>query len=269
MPSGSSGNRPDGLPEQVHGCRRGPTWRRPPCRRFSALLLPTGWSPGKHRVAAETFADPALRARPGGRDTLATKLAFLRWLPAALRLERSWTRGVPSRWPAVGTYLKARTGHDFPLTGESRQPACGQGHRHRSAGQPDCVGQPARPAGQGPSPAWSTRRWWGTGPSPARPDRWPLGRAFPSTRRLLQAVARFAAEPLDGSDRGIEDARARLGSLPGLDGEAALALLLAKAVSPSPAAVPTALLSRSPKPSLRRHRSSWWSGSRSSRCSTG
>src|SRR5437764_9847012 len=84
-------------------------------KEVSPVLLPTGWTTGKHRVAAEASADPALQPRPGGRDTLATKLAFLRYVPAAIRLEGTWTRGVPSRWPAVGAYLEERTGHDFPL----------------------------------------------------------------------------------------------------------------------------------------------------------
>ena len=58
----------------------------------------------------------------------------------------------------------------------------------------------------------------------------------------LQAVARFAAEPAAESGSEIEAARFALASLPGLDGEAALALLLAKAVSPSPAAVPAVIV---------------------------
>ena len=56
----------------------------------------------------------------------------------------------------------------------------------------------------------------------------------PVAEETLQAVARFAA--------GIETSRSSLASLPGLNGEAALALLLAKAISPSPAAVPSSLL---------------------------
>src|SRR5436305_5581563 len=88
----------------------------------SAALLPTGWTPGKHRLATEASADPALQPRPGGRDTLGTKLAFLRYVPAALKLEGAWTRGVPSRWPAAGAYLEERTGHDFPLLAKVSSP---------------------------------------------------------------------------------------------------------------------------------------------------
>src|SRR5205823_3236377 len=79
------------------------------------VLRPIGWTPGKHRVDDGIPAHPSLQARPGGPDTLATRLALLRYLPAAVRLGLAWTRGVPARWPAVGAYLQAHTGHDFPV----------------------------------------------------------------------------------------------------------------------------------------------------------
>src|SRR5436305_919465 len=65
-------------------------------KEVSPVLLPTGWTTGKHRVAAEASADPALQPRPGGRDTLATKLAFLRYVPAAPRAK---SRGGPGASP--------------------------------------------------------------------------------------------------------------------------------------------------------------------------
>ncbi len=36
-------------------------------------------------------------------------------LPAALRQDRRWQRGVPTAWPAAGDFLRERTGHDFPV----------------------------------------------------------------------------------------------------------------------------------------------------------
>jgi hypothetical protein len=30
-------------------------------------------------------------------------------------LDAKWTAGVPNRWPAVGDFLRERTGHDFPV----------------------------------------------------------------------------------------------------------------------------------------------------------
>ena len=210
-------------------------------REVSALLLPTGWTPGKHRVVAETFADPALPARPGGRDTLATKLAFLRYLPAALRLEASWTRGVPSRWPAVGAYLEARTGHDFPLLAKvgSRRAvkAIATALRDNLTAADSRLGLPVKVL------AGLVYAWVVGNEALAAEARSLAARLHsPIDEETLQEIDRFTAEPLDSSDRGIAIARSRLASLPGLGNEAALALLLAKAISPSPAAVPAALL---------------------------
>ena len=201
----------------------------------SPVLLPTGWTTGKHRVASET--DPAFQPRPGGRDTLATKLAFLRYVPAALKLEGSWTRGVPSRWPAVGTYLEERTGHDFPLlakVGSKRAvKAITTVLRDNLSAADSRLGLPVKILS---GLVYATVVGNGTLAAEAR--KLALRTSPPVSEETLQAVARFAA----GEDGGIEAARASLASLPGLDGKAALALLLAKAISPSPATVPPALL---------------------------
>ncbi|MFL6261519.1 MAG: hypothetical protein ACJ76Y_17635 [Thermoanaerobaculia bacterium] len=206
----------------------------------SPVLLPTGWTTGKHRVATEETADPALQPRAGGRDTLATKLAFLRYVPAALKLEGSWTRGVPSRWPAVGSWLEARTGHDFPLLAKvgSRRAVKAITTVLRDNLDPaeSRLGLPVKIlAGL----VYATVVGNETLVGEAR--KLALRTSPPVAEETLQAVARFAAEPLEG-DGEIEAARRSLASLPGLDGKAALALLLAKAVSPSPATVPPALL---------------------------
>ena len=213
-------------------------------KEVSPVLLPTGWTTGKHRVAAEASADPALQPRPGGRDTLATKLAFLRYVPAALRLEGSWTRGVPSRWPAVGAWLEARTGHDFPLLAkvESRRAvkAVATVLRDNLTAADSRLGLRLKIlAGL----VYATVVGDETLAGEAR--KLALRTSPPVAEETLQAVARFAAEPPVEGDSGIEAAHSSLASLPGLPGlnrEAALALLLAKAVSPSPATVPAALL---------------------------
>jgi alkylhydroperoxidase family enzyme len=210
-------------------------------QEVSGILLPTGWAPGKHRVAAEASADPAFQPRPGGRDTLATKLAFLRYVPAALKLEGSWTRGVPSRWPAVGTYLEARTGHDFPglaKVGSRRAvKAIATVLRDNLTAADSRLGLLVKIlAGLVYATVVGNETLAGEAQKLA------LRTSPPMAEETLQAVVRFAAEPPVESKSGIEAARASLASLPGLDGEAALALLLAKAVSPSPATVPAALL---------------------------
>ena len=210
-------------------------------REVSAILLPTGWTPGKHRVAAETTADPALQARPGGPDTLATKLALLRHVPAALKLEGSWTRGVPSRWPAVGRFLAAQTGHDFPLLAKVASPRAIKAIA--TVLRDNLVPSDSRLGLRVKALCGLVYASVVGDDSLAREARRLVLLADPLVpERSLEAIARFAAEPAAESDGDLAAARSSLASLPGLGSEASLALLLAKAVSPSPAAVPAALL---------------------------
>ncbi len=76
----------------------------------SAVIAPSGWSPGKHLDGANV-RDGA----PPRPDGMMTKLGIIRHAPSALSLDKKWTSGVPDRWPAVGDYLRRRTGHDFPI----------------------------------------------------------------------------------------------------------------------------------------------------------
>jgi hypothetical protein len=76
----------------------------------SPLIGSTGFSPGRHRIVPTD--DPAA---PAHGDSLAFKLAVIPLLPSALALDRRWTAGVPARWPDVGAFLRASTGHDFPV----------------------------------------------------------------------------------------------------------------------------------------------------------
>jgi alkylhydroperoxidase family enzyme len=81
-----------------------------------ALIAPYGWKPGKH------FAGAVPDRPPPRADSLATRLGVLRYAPTAISLDRKWTAGVPSRWPAVGAFLQAKTGHDFPLLSRLTHP---------------------------------------------------------------------------------------------------------------------------------------------------
>jgi alkylhydroperoxidase family enzyme len=81
-----------------------------------ALIAPSGWTPGQHGPADGPRAARA-GAAPPRRDSLGTKLGVVRFAPGALALDKKWTAGVPDRWPAVGEYLRAKTGHDFPVLG--------------------------------------------------------------------------------------------------------------------------------------------------------
>jgi AhpD family alkylhydroperoxidase len=70
------------------------------------------WSPGKAGAAL----DPRAATKPPPPpDRLLTKLRIVPLLPAALRMDARWQRGVPSAWPAVGDFLRERTGHNFPV----------------------------------------------------------------------------------------------------------------------------------------------------------
>ena len=81
-----------------------------------ATTLGADWSAGK----AGKHLDPARRTPPPPADTLWTKLRIVPMLPAALRLDKRWQRGVPDAWPAVGEFLRERTGHDFPVLSRLR-----------------------------------------------------------------------------------------------------------------------------------------------------
>ncbi len=77
----------------------------------------TDWSTGK---AGRGLDLAARRTPPPPADSLWTKLRIVPLLPAAVRLDMRWQRGVPGRWPAVGTFLRERTGHDFPVLSRLR-----------------------------------------------------------------------------------------------------------------------------------------------------
>jgi len=210
-------------------------------KEVSDVLRPNGWTPGKHRVSVEHPVDPSLQARAGGRDTLATKLALLRHVPAAIRLDQSWTRGVPSRWPAVGAFLKAETGHDFPLLAKVKS---------RRAVRAIATALRDNLTASGSRLGLRVKALAGLvyasvigDETLAREARWLASRTSPPVDdATLDAIARFAPEPSDPGESGMAGALARLESLPGLSAETALALLLAKAISPSPATVPAPLI---------------------------
>lgn len=78
------------------------------------VIAPSGWTPGQHMKGAVLAGDPP------GADSLATRLGLIRYAPQAIKLDKAWTAGVPDRWPAVGAYLRQRTGHSFPVLSRLR-----------------------------------------------------------------------------------------------------------------------------------------------------
>jgi alkylhydroperoxidase family enzyme len=205
----------------------------------SEVLRPTGWTPGKHRVRSAP-SDPSLQSRPSGPDTVFTKLAILRYLPAAIRQDQAWTRGVPSRWPAVGTWLKAETGHDFPLLAKLRSRRAVRAiatvlrdnlnvtESRLSLGVKALAGLVYASVVGNATLAHEAR----------------ILAPYSVQEVTLDAVAAFAVEPFDASDSGMADALARLEAIPGITSTTALVLLMAKAASPSPAQLPAPLITR-------------------------
>lgn len=78
------------------------------------VIAPSGWTPGRHMKGTAPAGDPP-RA-----DSLVRRLSVIRYAPQALKLDRMWTAGVPDRWPAVGEFLRQRTGHSFPVLSRLR-----------------------------------------------------------------------------------------------------------------------------------------------------
>lgn len=210
-------------------------------QEVSAALQPTGWSPGKHEVRDAPKADPELQARPGGSDTLLTRLSILRHLPGALRLDYAWTRGVPWRWPAVGTWLKANTGHDFPVLAKIRSwrsvRAIATVLRDNLRASDSRLGLFVKAL------AGLIYASVAGNETLARESRALAVRESPSVDpKTLDAIAAFAVEPFELEESEMARALAQLEALPGINREAALALLLAKAISPSPARIPAPLI---------------------------
>jgi alkylhydroperoxidase family enzyme len=86
----------------------------PTASEVNGVIAPSGWTPGQHvKGTVQTGAPP--RA-----DSFMTRLSVIRYAPEALKLDKVWTEGVPDRWPAVGDFLRQKTGHSFPVLSRLR-----------------------------------------------------------------------------------------------------------------------------------------------------
>lgn len=86
----------------------------PTFAEVNGVIAPSGWAPGQHmRRTAPT-------GEPPRADSFATRLSVIRYAPQAIRLDKMWTAGVPDRWPAVGEFLRQKTGHSFPVLSRLR-----------------------------------------------------------------------------------------------------------------------------------------------------
>jgi alkylhydroperoxidase family enzyme len=75
-------------------------------------VMGADWSTGK---SGRTLDLAFGTTPPPAPDSLLTRLAVLRFAPKAIALDRRWQHGVPRAWPAVGAFLRDLTGHDFPV----------------------------------------------------------------------------------------------------------------------------------------------------------
>ncbi|MEW6470689.1 MAG: hypothetical protein AB1679_00255 [Actinomycetota bacterium] len=81
----------------------------PVASEVNGVIAPSGWKPGNHMKSSVVTGDPP------HADSLLTRSSVARHVPQAIRLDKLWTHGVPDRWPAVGEFLRERTGHSFPV----------------------------------------------------------------------------------------------------------------------------------------------------------
>jgi alkylhydroperoxidase family enzyme len=86
----------------------------PVASEVNGVIGPSGWKPGQHMRTTVLDGDPP------GADSLLTRLSAVRYAPQAAKLDKGWTQGVPDRWPAVGEFLRQRTGHAFPVLSRLR-----------------------------------------------------------------------------------------------------------------------------------------------------
>ena len=182
----------------------------------TAAIMGSGWSPG----AAGRNLDPAARSRPPKADTLRTKLRIVPHMPAALRLDTAWLRGVPGTWPEAGAFLRDAAGHDFPVLGKLRH---GRAVKSIAAALRDNL-DPATTVTGLPVKALAAAIFAETVADRELAD---AARALAVrqgvTQAQIEAAARFASDP---------EAAA-----PGDDSCTRALLLLARAASPSPAAI--------------------------------
>lgn len=207
---------------------------RPTVNEVEPVIGRAGWTPGQHPVmAAHLTGHP----HPPQPDSARTAFGMLPHLPAALVRDRRWTSGVPTTWPAIGTYLHQHTGHGFPiLAGLTQRRAI---RALATIIRDNC--DPARTSLGLRAKHLAGLVYAETVGDPA------LTRATESiTQRcappvsapLLEAVARFARAPVDLADpSAIQRAEAATALGTSLNSDEVAALLLAKAASPSPASV--------------------------------
>lgn len=187
-----------------------------------SLLGPSGWSTGKHGTAATAAVKDGPRPRP---DTFLQKLSVVPLIPSALSKDRQWTAGVPDHWPTVGKYLYEHTGADFrilaKLTHDRAIRAIGVVLRDNLDAGTSVIGLPLKAQ---IGLVYSTI----VGNRNLTAEMRSLGERHGVTAEKMDAVVKFAA--------------ARNRPAPTSDPKQKALLVLARAVSPSPAVVDDAMI---------------------------
>lgn len=80
----------------------------------NSVIAPSGWTPGQH-MTGELPSGEVAQA-----DSLLKRASVVRYAPAAVRLDRVWTKGVPDRMPAVDDLLRSRIGGTFAVLARLR-----------------------------------------------------------------------------------------------------------------------------------------------------
>jgi alkylhydroperoxidase family enzyme len=76
------------------------------------LIEPTGWTVPKHQWNDDL---PPVKPAEAPVDSIRTYLRVLRRAPGAIRLDSSWTRGVPGRVGEALVMLEDEIGYSFPI----------------------------------------------------------------------------------------------------------------------------------------------------------
>lgn len=202
-----------------------------------AVIAASGWLPGQH-YKDNVEAASAL-PRP---DTIWTSLGVIQHAPRAVVAEGRWTAGVPARWPAVGTYLRDWTGHDFPVLGRlshirPRRALATMLRDNLAAGDTKIGLQVKTLAGLVYATVVENKQ--------LAADACQLAAHSGVPAAALNAVAHFASMPsLFGTKAEVADSEVALRSRTQLAESWLVPLLLAKAASYSPAQVTPPLIDR-------------------------
>ena len=185
----------------------------------AGVIGPSGWSPGKHATGAVIAA-----SSPPAKDTLRTKLGLVPRIPAALTLDRRWTKGVPASGPAVRRFLAATAGHDFPVL---ERLSHGRARRAIATMVRDNLDPSTTRVGLEAKALAGVVYASVVGDAGVEADVRRLGEHHGIAAERLDAVARFAIEG---------------GDPPGADARLAAILRLAHAASSSPATIDAAIV---------------------------